>query len=94
MQIDGTIPTKNDDVSKSEWSDLLAADNTPIIEKIRDFLIHRAGHNVLFSDSKQTASLIKCAYYLATQVQIIDESDKKERSLSILGNALNILRTS
>ena len=78
----------------SELSDLLAADGTPVIDKIKDFLIQAAGHNVLFADSKQTTALIKCAYYLATQVQIIDESDKKARSLSILDNALNILRAS
>ena len=78
----------------SELSDLLAADGTPVIDKIKDLLIQAAGHNVLFADSKQITALIKCAYYLATQVQIIYESDKKERSMSILGNALNILMAS
>ena len=59
--------------------DLLAADGTPITDRIKDILIQAAGQNVLFANSKQTTALIKCAYYLATQVKIIDESDKKKK---------------
>lgn len=65
--------------------------NVEYVDEIKDNLAMIAGKNILSSDNKQIANLVKCINYLITQVVIIDESDRKEKSSSILENVIGFL---
>ena len=72
-------------------SENIAADGTPIENKIEGILVNIAGHNLLMGDDKEKARLVRTVKYLVTQLIINDDSLSHTVSKGILENAYEML---